>query len=473
MKITGITELAKIHLEEILQTCSAFILVNSTFQEENPEVTYEIQTLCPWNCSGNGICNSGNCTCYTGYAGSDCSFDLSAPPTITHISDFGFCDKSKENCDEITVYGKYFLENMNTFCYMTRLMYNVDGASLATESYQIGLQERTLFEGFCPLQYSSLRPWVTFFQFNISNDDKSFTKTFNVYTFQSLCQEYQNNSGDIYYTFKDGFCFIDGSCVIDGETNPKNLCDICSVANNRYRWTLNEGLCQIDGVCFARGEVQGTNFCRFCNPSSSNSTWSLDNEFCFIRNRCYFRWEPRQLNSCEICDPDQDQSDWSLNKDCIPTSEVSTDSPTESVEPIIENTTILESTTKIPTTSTEATEPTWVTTYSTSEKKTSSASTSAHVSTTPRASTSALTSATPQTSTMAPIEVSSASLSETDIIAILCASGIAFAIVIAIACVVYRTRTLKKDSKTRWTIPNVKNTTKEIPGISLMKYTKK
>lgn len=63
---------------------------------------------------------SGNCTCENGYAGSDCSFDLLGPPAISHISDFGFCDKSKEACDEITLFGKYFIENMNTNCFMTR-----------------------------------------------------------------------------------------------------------------------------------------------------------------------------------------------------------------------------------------------------------------------------------------------------------------------------------------------------------------
>ena len=63
---------------------------------------------------------SGNCTCEQNFAGSDCSFDLLGPPSITHISDFGFCDKSKETCDEITLDGKYFIEKMNTKCYMTR-----------------------------------------------------------------------------------------------------------------------------------------------------------------------------------------------------------------------------------------------------------------------------------------------------------------------------------------------------------------
>lgn len=62
----------------------------------------------------------GRCTCDYGFGGSDCSFDVLSPPTITRLSGDGVCDKSLEFCDEITVYGSYFLENMKTTCYVTR-----------------------------------------------------------------------------------------------------------------------------------------------------------------------------------------------------------------------------------------------------------------------------------------------------------------------------------------------------------------
>lgn len=62
----------------------------------------------------------GQCTCEYGFGGSDCSFDVLSPPTITRLSGDGVCDKSSESCDEITVYGHYFLEDMGTTCHMTR-----------------------------------------------------------------------------------------------------------------------------------------------------------------------------------------------------------------------------------------------------------------------------------------------------------------------------------------------------------------
>ena len=77
-----------------------------------------------------------------------------------------------------------------------------DGSTLSTTDYEVTLQERTLFEGYCLLEYSSDDHWVTEFTFNVSNDGSRFTENFNVYTYQSLCQEYQNNTGNITFVFK-------------------------------------------------------------------------------------------------------------------------------------------------------------------------------------------------------------------------------------------------------------------------------
>ena len=77
-----------------------------------------------------------------------------------------------------------------------------DGTTLSTTHYEADLQERTLFEGFCPLEYSNDEHWVTEFTFNISNDGSRFTENYNVYTYQSLCQIYQNNTGNITFLFK-------------------------------------------------------------------------------------------------------------------------------------------------------------------------------------------------------------------------------------------------------------------------------
>ncbi|XP_061190201.1 von Willebrand factor D and EGF domain-containing protein-like [Saccostrea echinata] len=119
IKLTGNDSLTQIHIEAALQQCTEFVLLNATLQETEPNVTYTIQNLCPSNCSSHGTCNGGNCTCDTGYGGSDCSFDLLGPPTVTGVPSAGLCDLSSKDCSEATMFGKYFVENMDSLCYIS------------------------------------------------------------------------------------------------------------------------------------------------------------------------------------------------------------------------------------------------------------------------------------------------------------------------------------------------------------------
>ncbi|XP_061176970.1 uncharacterized protein LOC133185680 [Saccostrea echinata] len=315
LRFTGDASFTAIHVEVALEQCSTFIVLNSTFQEVEKDITHQIQSLCPSNCSGNGVCNKGNCTCNPRYAGSDCSFDLLGPPTITLISNFGFCDKSEEDCDEITLYGRYFLENMNTRCYTTRRRITENGSSVMLDYFEKNLEERTLFEGYCPLEYATTPTWVTFFTFNVSNDGRHFTENYNVYTYQSLCQEFHNDSGKISFTFKDGYCFVDGRCIANGKSNPKNECDICNVAKDKYSWTFNEGHCYIKGRCIADGEVNLANLCEVCNTSKSLTSWSISSDFCFINNTCNFDGENRENKECEICNIIKNRHGWTFTED--------------------------------------------------------------------------------------------------------------------------------------------------------------
>ncbi|XP_062578161.1 LOW QUALITY PROTEIN: uncharacterized protein LOC134240066 [Saccostrea cucullata] len=313
--MTGDVNITKIHIEAALEQCSTFVVLNATFQETEPEITYRIESLCENNCSGNGVCNSGNCTCNIGYVGSDCSFDLSGPPSITHISDFGFCDKTSEACEEITLYGKYFLENMNTTCYMRRKMLAEDGSVLSEINYESSLQERTLFEGYCPLDYNTDEHWVSEFRFNVSNDGSRYTENYSVYTYQSLCQELKNDTGNITFIFKDGYCYINNTCVAAGDTNKDNLCDICDTASNKYQWSFNAGHCFIDGKCSTRGAINGTNPCSVCNPSINITSWSSNPGFCFIDNICYSDGQVNPNKSCDICQSNISRSDWIFNEE--------------------------------------------------------------------------------------------------------------------------------------------------------------
>nr|XP_022339990.1 von Willebrand factor D and EGF domain-containing protein-like isoform X1 [Crassostrea virginica]XP_022339999.1 von Willebrand factor D and EGF domain-containing protein-like isoform X1 [Crassostrea virginica] len=237
--MTGEHNLTQLHLDTALGLCQAYILLNSTLQSEHPDMTTLVINLCPNNCNNRGVCSEGNCTCDSGYGGSDCSFDVLSPPTITGLSGNGVCDKSTETCDDITLYGHYFVENMGTTCYVTRedLQGNESDTGVSSASYTVQLEERTLFEGYVSLQYSQENAWITTFKFNMSNDDTQFSEMYTVYVYQSKCQTFNNNSGDVSFTLQSGFCYIDGQCIQDGASKNNDTCLQCKPTSDAFNWT--------------------------------------------------------------------------------------------------------------------------------------------------------------------------------------------------------------------------------------------
>ena len=57
--MTGDSNFTKIHIEAALEQCTVLVVLNSTFQQSEPGVTYIIETFCQNNCSGHGVCNDG------------------------------------------------------------------------------------------------------------------------------------------------------------------------------------------------------------------------------------------------------------------------------------------------------------------------------------------------------------------------------------------------------------------------------
>nr|XP_022287798.1 uncharacterized protein LOC111100335 [Crassostrea virginica] len=237
--MTGEHNLTQLHLDTALGQCQAYILLNSTLQSEHPDMTMLVINLCPNNCSNRGVCSEGNCTCDSGYGGSDCSFDVSSPPTITRLSGNGVCDQSTETCDDITLYGHYFVENMGTTCYVTRLdlQGNESDTGVSTEFYTVQLEERTLFEGYVSLQYGQENTWITTFRFNMSNDDTQFSEMYTVHVYQSKCQTFNNESGDVSFTLQSGYCYIDGQCIMDGALKSNDTRLQCKPLSDAFNWT--------------------------------------------------------------------------------------------------------------------------------------------------------------------------------------------------------------------------------------------
>ncbi|XP_062608231.1 mucin-3B-like [Saccostrea cucullata] len=136
--------------------------------------------------------------------------------------------------------GKYFFENMDSKCFLTVKQVNINQTEVRELQIERNLQERTLFEGFCPLSFDTNGIWTTEIKFNISNDGKRYSDTYEFIVYQSLCQEYHNESGNVYFTLKENFCYIDSICIRPLQNNSKNKCSYCNATSNQFNWTENE-----------------------------------------------------------------------------------------------------------------------------------------------------------------------------------------------------------------------------------------
>ena len=79
---------------------------------------------------------------------------------------------------------------------------NENATVVSVSSYTIKLKERTLFEGYCSLQYAATSPWITEFQFRLSNDGTHYTKSYNMYVYQSQCQTLINETRNISFNLQ-------------------------------------------------------------------------------------------------------------------------------------------------------------------------------------------------------------------------------------------------------------------------------
>ena len=73
----------------------------------------------------------------------------------------------------------------------------MSNVAVSTTFYNVPLEERTLFEGYCNLQYGQETSWITKFNFNLSNHGMQYSNTYSVYVYQSNCQIFQNDTGTI------------------------------------------------------------------------------------------------------------------------------------------------------------------------------------------------------------------------------------------------------------------------------------
>lgn len=80
---------------------------------------------------------------------------------------------------------------------------NENGTVTTVSTYEVRLKERTLFEGYCTLEFSDKLSWMTVVQFNLTTDGgRHYSKNYTLHIYQSVCQNIHDEFGIISTSLK-------------------------------------------------------------------------------------------------------------------------------------------------------------------------------------------------------------------------------------------------------------------------------
>ena len=173
-----------------------------------------VNNLCQLNCSGTGICLNGNCQCFEGYIGNDCSINQNLLPTITSISP-NICDRSCTQNFIITGNG-FWPSNWTCVFYLNNTDLKIETNAVYLSGFSIVCPIQNSFSnlvengGINNLTYS-----VSISNSTVSGNEKPLTLTF----YDSRC------IGNV-------SCIIDSQCYTENQLNPNNQCWQCQNTNH-------------------------------------------------------------------------------------------------------------------------------------------------------------------------------------------------------------------------------------------------
>ncbi|XP_053388858.1 von Willebrand factor D and EGF domain-containing protein-like [Mercenaria mercenaria] len=215
--------------------------------EHIEKIVQEIKEItCLNNCSGNGLCENGICTCDENFGASDCSLDITTVPRLVGLIDNGMCDEKDGKCTHTYVFGEVFF-GTNVTCRLRKFTFGVgESVKLHDKEFNIHGRADTLIEAWCPIEHIREKQSVSKdqtsdfafgYQVSVSNDGKNFPpEPLNLYIYDSTCQTFENKmSSGMTFNLRVGHCFIEGLCVKNGTLNVQKTM-ICDTRVSNFSW---------------------------------------------------------------------------------------------------------------------------------------------------------------------------------------------------------------------------------------------
>ncbi|XP_061187077.1 von Willebrand factor D and EGF domain-containing protein-like [Saccostrea echinata] len=113
----GTKEFLSHTIESLKESCFGEVKRYEEFYKTNSKQKLSVvekigKLACPSNCSANGVCNKGVCTCDDMFVGDDCSHKKTSPPVNTTLPENGLCKTSKRPCAKTNIFGHFMSETV-------------------------------------------------------------------------------------------------------------------------------------------------------------------------------------------------------------------------------------------------------------------------------------------------------------------------------------------------------------------------
>ncbi|KAL3846755.1 hypothetical protein ACJMK2_017716 [Sinanodonta woodiana] len=236
---TGDLKLVDVHCSSYIAQTERNIRRDSVLRmNHSQEIASFYARTCINNCSGHGDCINGTCTCHDRYIEQDCSIYIEDPPVVLDTYGGGLCSRNNDTCcGRLPIYG-YRLVSGTTKQKLETLRVMDNGTTEIVETTVNDLQILNAFQAYMdvPCHTNTKRSTnagigavilVHGVRVSLTNDGSMYSSPHYFYTYDSLCQEYQQNIYGYTFHMKSGRCFINGICYSEGEKAPSDSCKQC------------------------------------------------------------------------------------------------------------------------------------------------------------------------------------------------------------------------------------------------------
>ncbi|XP_060066469.1 uncharacterized protein LOC132546767 [Ylistrum balloti] len=232
--------LTAIRLENLTKTSASDGAPGKTMLDEMLDLD------CRKNCSRNGICANGSCTCFDDFEGDDCSIRRSVPPIVSTRTNPGLCQSDSSTCTTFYISGSNFASE-NVTC--RAIQFTVVESTYQLTSNNVTFPAVPMSGGigcFCSLSQSvrarrsvgTDRPNGLFL--SVSNDGFMFSNNIVIIVYDSTCYTCRTNPIS---------CIIKSSCQSTTSTTTPSTTEAYSHVTNGY---VSSGLIAgavVGGLC--------------------------------------------------------------------------------------------------------------------------------------------------------------------------------------------------------------------------------